>query len=136
MILHATSVAFGDRALLLTGASGRGKSTLALQLMGLGATLVADDRTLLTHADGQIRASCPPTIAGMIEARGVGLLNAPYLPDAAVALVVDLDQTEPERLPPLRHITMMGCELALVFAVDAPHFPISLKHYVCHGRRA
>ena len=46
-IVHASCVARDGRAVLIRGASGSGKSGLALQLMALGAGLVADDRTRL-----------------------------------------------------------------------------------------
>ena len=67
-------------ALLILGASGRGKSALALGLMAAGATLVADDRTHL-HARRrrQLVASAPAAIAGLIEARGIGILKAEAL---------------------------------------------------------
>ena len=45
--LHASAVALDGRGALLLGASGAGKSGLALRLMALGARLVADDRVLL-----------------------------------------------------------------------------------------
>lgn len=44
-ILHASCVALDGRGLLILGPSGSGKSALALELMALGADLVADDRT-------------------------------------------------------------------------------------------
>jgi len=135
LILHATTVAFGDSAVLVTGASGSGKSSLALQLMAIGAGLVADDQTVLTLSGTQITASCPHRIAGMIEARGVGLLNVPAHPAAAVALVVDLDRVETDRLPDHRQITILGQRLSLVLGSNSAHFPSSLKHYALYGRR-
>ncbi|RGP38298.1 HPr kinase/phosphorylase [Pseudotabrizicola alkalilacus] len=135
LTLHATTIAFDGQAILLTGASGSGKSALALQLMAIGAGLVADDQTILTLQGAQIIATCPPAIAGMIEARGVGLLNAPPLPQAIVALVVDLDRVETERLPDHRTITILGQPLSLVLGSNSAHFPSSLRHYVLYGRR-
>ncbi|WP_240335458.1 HPr kinase/phosphorylase [Pseudotabrizicola algicola] len=135
MILHATTVAFEGRALLITGASGRGKSSLALQLMAIGAVLVADDRTILTLHGQKVIASCPAPLAGLIEARGVGLLNAPHLAQAPVALVVDLDRNETARLPEQRQITLLGQPLSLVLLAESAHFPSSLRHYVLQGRR-
>lgn len=135
LILHATTVAFDGRAILLTGASGSGKSSLALQLMAIGAALVADDQTILTLQGTQIMATCPPAIAGMIEARGVGLLNAPHLPQATLALVVDLNRSEPDRLPDHHQITILGQPLSLVLGSKSAHFPCSLMHYVLYGRR-
>ncbi|MFN3723382.1 MAG: HPr kinase/phosphorylase [Paracoccaceae bacterium] len=135
VILHATTVAFEGRAILLTGASGTGKSSLALQLMGIGAELVADDQTVLALQGSQIIVSCPPAIAGMIEARGVGLLNAPQRPHATLSLVVDLDRREGDRLPVHRDITILGQRLALALGSKSAHFPSSLKHYALFGRR-
>lgn len=135
LILHATTVAFEGRAILLTGASGRGKSALALQLMAIGAGLVADDQTILTLQGTDILATCPPAIAGLIEARGVGLLNAPHLPQASLALVVDLDRAETDRLPAHRTITILRQPLSLVLGGNSAHFPSSLKLYALYGRR-
>lgn len=135
LILHATTVAFDGRAILIKGASGRGKSALALQLMAIGATLVADDQTILTLHGTDVVATCPAPLVGMIEARGVGLLNAPHLPQAPVTLVVDLDQTETARLPDHRQITILRQPLSLVLYRDSAHFPSSLRHYVIFGRR-
>ena len=135
LTLHATTVAFEDRAILLTGASGSGKSSLALQLMAIGATLVADDQTVLTLHGSRIIATCPAAIAGMIEARGVGLLNAPHLARASVAMVVDLDRAQTDRLPVHKDITILRQRLSLVLGSKSAHFPSSLKHYVLFGRR-
>jgi HPr kinase/phosphorylase len=108
--------------MLITGRAGSGKSSIALQLMALGCDLIADDRTTLEIADGQVIATCPPTIAGLIEARGIGILNASYVPSATVALVVDLDQTEVARMPQQRVFTVLGCDLPLIWRTDDAHF--------------
>ena len=74
---HASAVAIDGRAVLIYGASGSGKSDLALRLIERGARLIADDRTVLRR-DGQILLASPPeTIAGMIEVRGIGVVGAP-----------------------------------------------------------
>jgi serine kinase of HPr protein (carbohydrate metabolism regulator) len=91
-------VAIGGRGVLICGASGAGKSDLAMRLIDRGAALVADDYVSLRPEAGQVIASAPKSIAGRIELRGVGLLTLPYLGEAPVALVVDLDFA-PERLP-------------------------------------
>ena len=43
ILVHATAVAIEGEAVLLRGASGAGKSDLALRLIDGGARLVADD---------------------------------------------------------------------------------------------
>ena len=84
--------------MLIAGASGSGKSDLAMRLIDRGAQLVADDYVSLRAEHGRVIAAAPSAIAGRIELRGVGLLTLPYLAEAPVALVVDLDLA-PERLP-------------------------------------
>jgi HPr kinase/phosphorylase len=107
--LHATCVAIGDRAVLLTGASGAGKSDLALRLIDRGAMLVADDQVELSAEDGRLIARSPATIAGRIEMRGLGIVNAPTRLTCPVVLSVALDRV-PERMPsdPLPARTIEG----------------------------
>ncbi len=134
-ILHASCVALGARrAVLILGPSGSGKSALALQLIALGARLVADDRTLLRPDGASLIASAPATITGRIEARGLGLIELPHLPEAAVTLVVDLSEPETDRLPPRRMTRVLGHDLPLVHKVDGPHFPSAILLYLQHGR--
>ena len=136
-ILHASCVAVEGQGLLLTGPSGAGKSSLALRLLGLGARLVSDDRTAVWADGGRVHARCPsPAILGLIEARGVGLLRAPTVESAPLALVADLAETEAERLPPFRKLTILGCELPLVLQVQRDHFAEALMLYLRHGRQA
>ena len=58
----------------MTGASGSGKSDLALRMiLEKGAVLIADDRTDIRRGQTRPVASCPETIKGLLEVRGVGL---------------------------------------------------------------
>jgi HPr kinase/phosphorylase len=134
--LHASCVAVGDRALLILGPSGSGKSALALRLVSLGAMLVADDRTELTVEGIRLVARCPAPIRGLIEARGVGVLRLPAQDSALVTLVADLGQPETERLPPRRKVTILGCEADLVLHAQNDHFPDAVLLYLRHGRQA
>lgn len=134
--LHASCVALAGRGVLIIGASGSGKSGLALQLMALGAQLVSDDGTVLRVQDGVPVASAPDSIRGMIEARGVGLLAADTCAAAPVVLVVDLDQTETDRLPPDRKTQLLGQEVPVVHNSVFPHFPAAILQYLKGGRRA
>ncbi|NMM45808.1 hypothetical protein HH303_15030 [Rhodospirillaceae bacterium KN72] len=89
--IHATTVAIDDRGVLLTGPSGSGKSDLALRLIEAGAELVADDRTSIEESNGALLASAPAPLVGLLEVRGVGLIQLPHRDHVPVALVVDLD---------------------------------------------
>ncbi|SDY16999.1 HPr kinase/phosphorylase [Citreimonas salinaria] len=133
-ILHASAVALKGRGLLIRGASGSGKSGLALQLMALGASLVADDRVVVTRDGAQVRLGAPDTIRGRIEARGVGILHADTARDAALAAVVDLDTVESDRLPPHRVTDILGVAVALIHNCAHPSFPAALRQYLIAGR--
>ena len=94
---HAPSHA----GILLVGGSGAGKSDLALRLIGRGAQLVADDRTDLSVERGRLVARAPKAIAGLLEVRGVGIVELPCAAGARIALVVNLASTV-KRLPTLQ----------------------------------
>jgi HPr kinase/phosphorylase len=103
---------------------------LALQLISQGAQLVADDRTIVTEIGGAIAASAPAAIAGMIEARGVGILTLPHSSMENVALVVDLAVVETERLPQQHSTTVLDITLPCLHKVDAPYFPAAIHAYL------
>lgn len=99
MTVHASCVAIGGKGVLLLGPSGAGKSDLALRLIDEGARLVADDRCELFLKRGRLHARAPASIAGLIEIRGIGIVQTPHVESAAVALAVRLGRPGP-RLPP------------------------------------
>lgn len=117
MTIHATTVALQNRAVLLLGPPGAGKSDLALRLIDRGWRLVADDRTLLTAVDGVLTASAPATITGLLEVRGIGIVAEPTTP-AIVALAIDLAAVA-ERLPEVASRLWEGVAIPLL-ALD-PH---------------
>lgn len=134
---HATTVAIDDAAVMITGPSGSGKSALALELIGLGAQLVADDLSQIVLQDGAPFVIAPPELPGVIEARGVGLINVPHCPKARLQLVVDLGQIEMSRLPASPAFTEVnGCAIECLFRVDAPYFAIAVFNMLRHGRHA
>ena len=128
--VHASCVALAGRAALIRGAAGSGKSGLALRLVALGAGLVADDRTRLWRAGARVMADAPDTIRGRIEARGMGLLGLPAAGPQPLALVIDLDRPETERLPPLREVRLAGVALPLVHGSAHAHFPAAILLYL------
>lgn len=111
--LHATTVAIDGRAVLIEGASGAGKSDLALRLIDRGAQLVSDDRTLVVRDGGSLIARAPRAQAGRMEVRGVGIATVPHVDEAPVALLVRLEP-EPPRMPERRRRTIAGVEVRML----------------------
>lgn len=80
------------KGVLLRGPSGAGKSDLALRLMAPPRSwqLVADDQVLVRRSHGGLSGEAPPTIAGKLEVRGIGIVAAASAANAAIRLIVDL----------------------------------------------
>lgn len=120
-LVHATAIALRGRAALIRGAPGAGKSDLALRCICLPpskylpdtAILLADDQVLVENSDGILIARPPPSIAGKLEIRGMGIRDFPYLSAAPVVLVADLvPRDRIERFPdPPGRIVISGVEL-------------------------
>ena len=121
-LVHATCVAVrrGDtwRAVLLRGPSGAGKSDLALRLIDAGGRLVADDQVELRRQGKKLIGGAPAKIAGLIEARGLGIVKLgrdQLVRRAEVVLLVDLAHPEPiERLPEPARESVLGVTLPLI----------------------
>jgi HPr kinase/phosphorylase len=123
--VHGACVMIAGIGVLLRGSSGRGKSDLALRLIDEGATLVADDRVDLARDGDALVASAPAGLAGLLEARGVGLMRLPAVGSARLALVVDLVETVAvERLPDPDSAVLSGVALPRIalapFEASAP----------------
>lgn len=125
--IHASCVMIDGGAVLLHGASGSGKSDLALRLIDRGAALVSDDYTLIRRADDRLVASPPANIAGMIEVRGLGVIEMPHIAEADVRLLVALDEPAP-RLPEDEPHTRLIAGVAIpVIALPALHASSPIK---------
>ena len=92
---QATCVAIGGRGVLIEGAAGTGKSSLALALIDRGAVLVGDDSVRLAPHRGGVSASPHPATRGLLEVRGVGLVELPVAEGIPVCLVITLDPAAP-----------------------------------------
>ena len=125
LLLHTTAIAIDGRAVLLRGASGSGKSDLALRLIDAGARLVADDQSELFRRGDTLIVRAPATIAGLLEVRGIGIVRLDALAEAPVALIAELVPAENlERLPARQSETILGLALPLIalapFEASAP----------------
>lgn len=132
---HASAVEVAGAGVLILGASGSGKSSLALSLIGLGAALIADDHVLAERDAGGVMLWGSASLRGVIEARGLGLLRTRVAEHPVpLALCIDLDRTETERLPPWRSMRVLERDIALLHAVESAYFPAAIIQYVTYGR--
>lgn len=96
LLAHGTAIKVGGTGLLFVGPSGSGKSSLALQtlfsarLAGHSAALVSDDQVFLEAVNGDVIATAPASISGMIELRGSGIGRVKSIPEAALHHVIQL----------------------------------------------
>lgn len=112
--IHASAVVVGDRGIVIRGASGSGKSSLALGLIDdprLEAKLLADDRVVLDDGPGLLIGRAPRRLKGLLEVRGIGIVRMANIDEAKIELVVDLLRSEeclrhPE--PRERSVTLLG----------------------------
>ncbi len=139
-LIHGSSVAFstcrGWEGMLIIGRSGSGKSELALELLSLGARLIADDQTELFRRGTGIAMRAPGRLRGMIELRGMGVLRAAQVDEVDLVLVVDMDEEETERLPHPHHFARLGITVPRLRRCTSRVFAAGLKHYIMERHRS
>ncbi|MEM7733250.1 MAG: HPr kinase/phosphatase C-terminal domain-containing protein [Pseudomonadota bacterium] len=135
-ILHASCVAIDGSAVLITGASGSGKSGLALQLMSLGASLVSDDRTIIWRKGDTLMADAPDRLRGLIEAREVAILRVDPAGPHPVSLLIDMDAVETQRLPDHHQTQLLGLHITILKKSNLAHFPATILAYLRGQREA
>jgi len=132
--LHASTVVVGQKAVAFLGPTGSGKSGHALACMSRGAQLLADDITWLHSTDDGLVATCPPTLKGRIEARGVGILEAVPHDPVRLSLIVDLGSVETTRLPDKKAVSLLGHDIPVFHTPANPYFVDAILLYMLHGR--
>jgi len=114
MIRHAGLVAtrFSGRwrGALIEGPSGTGKSDLAIRMMGGGFRLVADDRVVVWTSGGRLFGKSPRPLAGLLEARGVGIIPEAPLELCEIVLLVQCrpEAAQVERMPDSAPVDVLG----------------------------
>ena len=133
--LHGTAVSVQGRGLLILGPSGSGKSRLAVEMMSLGAELVADDRVAIMPGARPVLAA-PARWPGLIEVRGLGLIRAPSAPPAPCHAAVDLGEEGGGRLPEHGTIAVGGVDVTCLRWGEGRPYAAALMLYLrcnCEG---
>lgn len=77
--VHGGLVDVHGIGVLITGDSGVGKSEATLELIRRGHRLVSDDAVDIREVDGVLMGYCPEITFGMIEVRGMGIIDITQL---------------------------------------------------------
>jgi HPr kinase/phosphorylase len=118
---------------LITGASGVGKSELALELISRGSGLIADDVIEFYRIGPEtIEGRCPPLLRDFLEVRGLGVLNirtvfgeAALRPRKNLKLIVHLERPGPDHAPVERLPLRPGNEDVMGVSVCKVTIPVA-----------
>lgn len=125
ILRQATCVAIDGRAVLIEGAPGSGKSSLALALIDRGAELIGDDGVSLWADSDRLVAGPPPRLVGAIEIRNVGIVTLPVAPPCRVAMLLTLDPAAPRYVETAGTTHILGIAIpSLALWPDSPHLAL------------
>jgi HPr kinase/phosphorylase len=123
--VHASAVRTGDIGILIRGPAGTGKSRLAFDLIMAGRAgqlpdtrLVGDDRVQLLAEDSRVTVRPAAELEGLIEVRGLGIRRCDFVPQATLALVVDLAAADAARMPEQHAM------IATLLGIAIPRIPV------------
>lgn len=120
--MHGVLVDVYGIGILITGESGIGKSETALELIKRGHRLVADDAVDIKEIDGILKGRAPYITSGMMEVRGMGIIDVPalyglssVLTEKTIHMVIYLEQWKDEE-----NYDRLGIEQNFVEILNVP----------------
>ncbi|MBR1778350.1 MAG: HPr kinase/phosphatase C-terminal domain-containing protein [Alphaproteobacteria bacterium] len=126
-LIHASCIEFMESGLLICGEPGAGKSDLCFRLTEMGARLVADDQTQIENIHGRLIASCPDSLQGLLEVRGLGIIEMPFLPKTQIHLKLSLQTSgKIDRMPEAETEIIEGVKIP-VFRLNGFEVSTALK---------
>lgn len=102
--IHGGLLSIFGKGVLIKGESGMGKSEVALELIRKGHVLIADDRVDVTNVHNRILGKAPDILKGMLEIRGVGIIDVSRMygascikESAEIELIVELQKWDDQK---------------------------------------
>lgn len=111
---HGVFLDVFEVGVLLVGASGLGKSELALELISRGHSLVADDAVEFHRTSPEVlEGRCPPMLRDFLEVRGLGVLNIRHIfgetairPKKQLKLIINLRPADDDYMKQLDRLSI------------------------------
>jgi len=134
-VQHGVFLAVMNVGVLITGASGVGKSEVAMDLVQRGHQLVADDAVDIYRGEqGELIGECPEPLKGHIEIRGLGIISilkmfgpSSVLDNYRLQLVIDLEDASNSEIqkvdrlaPSLKDWEFLGVKVPCLTMLVAP----------------
>ena len=113
ILIQASAVAIEGITVMIEGAPGSGKSSLALALIDRGADLIGDDGVQLQRAGQSIVAKPPPNIEGKLEIRNIGIVEMPAV-SAPLGLILTLTPDAPRFPETLEQRAILGINIPVL----------------------
>ena len=129
---HATCVDIQGSGVLIVGGSGSGKSGLAIGLIALGASLVADDQCEIFIENDKLQVSKPKSLPQCIEMRGIGLVSVPTVFKTQLKWVVDMDRVVEDRMPEFKFTDISGYRVPTIFAKNMDDLAFRIYVLACN----
>lgn len=124
---------------MIEGASGSGKSDLALRLIEdcpwRRTVLVADDSALISVEQGRIIARPPGTVVGEMEIRGIGIAPVPFRDRVRLRAVVRLS-SDIKRMPDYEEASPAGAGGIALPVLTLDPFQLSAPAKLRYGVRS
>lgn len=130
--IHGVLLSIYGKGVVITGDSGVGKSETALELIRRGHVLVADDRVDVTRIHNTIFGRAPEILRGMLEIRGIGIIDvtkmfgaSSSLDNSEIDVIIHLEKWDDQK-----QYERVGIEeevLANILGLDIPKTTIPVR---------
>ena len=105
---------------------------MAIGLIALGASLVADDQCEISIKNDKLKVSKPKSLPNGIEIRSIGLVSVPTVPQTQLKWVVDMDRVSEERMPELKVIDISGHRVPIILAKNMDDLAFRIYVLACN----